>query len=190
MVTRRTTRNRASKAISTAADRILDDLLGKARRVITEALEPTREVVLTNTDGSIRVDRDGLPMRELIGGDVATARWLVDRLLPKGFSIAALPESSDLSTTQGVIDAAEAFTDRVCRGEMTVEQGTATMTLLTNYVSLRAYDEIAQLRGEIERAEARQRQGGPSMGGIGEMMPTWGRLAERPKANTKTDGNA
>lgn len=163
--------------------------MGKAHQAIDEALTPTGEVVLTDGTGQplhARGSTDENPKYQtvMIGSDPRVAMWLIDRLIPKDDS--SLPKDMDvqLSTMEGVIEAAQTTVEWVASRQLTIEKGEKMLRLLLTYAQMRAFDHIDELRQLIQKFEQQ------SAGAITKMdpalVPQWGRLSEDTKTANDT----
>ena len=183
-------RNVEGKPIKKTAHRkaleMVENLLGKANQVLDEALTPSGEVILTDGMGKPLLkagcDEDNPEYQTIrVGGDPQTARWLIDRLIPKDDS--SLPEAMDvdLSTMQGVIDAGQKTVEWVASRQLTIDKGEKMLRLLLTYAQMRAFDHIDELRKLV--AEFEKQSAGAITKMDPKLVPQWGRLADQAPAN-------
>lgn len=175
---------RLQKSASAEALDLLHGLMGESHRVLQECLEPVAEVVIVDPLlGEPMLKPDGSPVTRKIGGDSRVAMWLMDRLAPAHESIVPEVLDADLSTMQGVIEAAENAIRWVMQGQISIEKGDKLLFLLLKYAQMRAFDQIDELRKLISQYE---KQGDPTLrDDSGAIVPKWGRLAATAPANTK-----
>ena len=165
---------------------MVENLLGKANQVLDEALTPKGEVILTDGTGqplktSKHTDEKPDYQTITVGDDPQTARWLIDRLIPKDDS--SLPEAMDvdLSTMQGVIDAGQKTVEWVASRQLTIDKGEKMLRLLLTYAQMRAFDHIDELRKLV--AEFEKQSAGAITKMDPKLVPQWGRLADQEPAN-------
>lgn len=153
----------SSRTVRAEAYRVANDmverLLGKAYDVIDASLSSTREVAVLGPDGLPLYDDSGNPVTETVGGDVQTARWLVDRSLPSRTQARlSVAVEADLDTSEGVVAAAQQVVSQMLSAEVSIRECTETLDALIKYASIRAYLSVEELRELLDAIERKDRQ--------------------------------
>jgi len=153
----------SSRTVRAEAHRVAGDmverLLGKAYAVIDASLSETREVAVLGPDGLPLYDDTGDPVTETVGGDVQTARWLVDRTLPtRTQARLSVPVEADLDTSEGMVAAARQVVSQMLSAEISIRECAETLDALIKYGSIRAYLGVEELRELLDAIERKDRQ--------------------------------
>lgn len=175
-----------NRAVRKTANRkaldIIEGLLGKAHKAIDDALTERGRVIVTDEEGrpvtmsGHTEENPKYKTMPAIPADPKVAMWLIDRLIPKDDTTLPKEMEVELSTMDGVIEAAETTVQWVAARQLTIDKGEKMLRLLLTYAQMRAFDHIDELRKLIAEFEKQ------SAGGITKMdeklVPQWGRLAD------------
>lgn len=161
------------------AAEMITSMIGKAADVIDSAVSMSTEVIVMGSDGEPKMDAEtGQLETMIVGGDAQIAKWLLDRTLPRDFSMLAATVDADISTIDGVIQASQEVMEHMLNRTLPLEQCERVMRVLGGYAHMRAFEGIEELKLIIEKHEdlTSKVAGGSSM--PDGLTPMWGRLME------------
>jgi len=166
----------------------LEQLLGKAYKVLDRELNDRQTVILCDRDGAPRLTDNGTPMTTEIGGNWQAAKFVLEKMTQSASGLLTREIQADLSTMEGVMNAAQEVLDSLFRREISVGDAKQVIELLIRYAALRAYDGIAELRALLMDIENKTVSGvaRPAGGAVLPGTPKWGRLTpESETSNVK-----
>lgn len=166
----------------------MEQLLGKAYKVLDRELNDRTTVILTDEMGGPLLDEKGLPVTAQIGGNWQAAKFVLEKMTQSASGLLTREIQADLSSMEGVMNAAQEVLDSLFRREISVGDAKQVIELLIRYAALRAYDGIQELRALLLDVENKTMNGTarPVGGAIAAGTPKWGGLSkDTPTANTE-----
>lgn len=157
----------------------LDAMLGQATKVVERELQDVQTYIVADAQGLPVLDDNGNTQLVQVGGNSKVAMWLIDKLTGNGNGLLLREIEADLSTAEGVIDAAQQACEHVIARQLSLPDAERLLRLLLQYAQMRAFTQIDELRELIEKFENQQKKGA-----LLPHAPEWGRLsATSPTAN-------
>lgn len=164
----------------------MEQLLGKAYKVLDRELNDRQTVILCDRDGGLMLKEDGTPMTTEIGGNWQAAKFVLEKMTQSASGLLTREIQADLSTMEGVMNAAQEVLDSLFRREISVGDAQKVIELLIRYAALRAYDGIQELRALLLDVENKTVVARPAGGAVLPGTPKWGRLTpESETSNVK-----